>query len=1074
VSGLGFDRDVQGGVPASSPAAFVSRGALVALDPSQRAVVELADGVSAAVLGAPGSGKTTTIVEVVADRILNRGFDPRSVLVLAASRAAATTLRDRLAVRVGVPTDGPLARTAASFAYEIVGVAARAAGHTPPRLVTGAEQDADLAALLEGHLADRGTGPAWPDPLTPEVRRTARFRSELRDLFARATEQGIGPERLRELGRSAERPEWVAAGEFLDEYLDVVASARSEQRDPAELGQLAVTLLDAGVAGDGSCGERVDGLRLVIADDLPEATAGALELLAALSRRGIPIIAFGDPDTAANAFRGGEPDALGRLSSVLGVPDLATLVLETAHRPNTVVRAFTSAVTERIGTAAAGAQRRAVAEREAVSSLASGPARPVLARIEAPTAARTAAVIARALREEHLLHGVPWGRLAIVVRSGAQVPGLSRSLALAEVPTRTGGGGVALRDDAAARALLAVVETGIGRRDLDPDLAAELLTGPFGGLDPIGLRRLRIALRTEEAKSGSARPSGELLVEALSAPGRFTTIDAAVARTAERLAGTLDALRKIADTATAEELLWLAWERSRLAGPWRAQALGSGVTAAEANRDLDGIVGLFAAAKRFAEHRVDNPAPSVFFDQLRESEVSDDLIAPTRAADAVLVTTPSGVVGLEFDTVVVAGLQEGAWPNLRPRGSLLAPQALARADAGETGLLDERRLVRDDELRMFALAISRARERVLLAAVVNDDESRSVLFDLLPPDVPVLAEAPPLTLRGTTGRLRRILTARGVDPRARASAASSLARLAELGVPGASPVEWHGLLAPSTSERLFAETPVPISPSRLERFEDSPLDWFLETIGGSSSTTLMNVGTILHWAMETAESPEADAVWARVEQRWSELLFESPWLAEHHRRVARVLTDGIAAYLGDFDAAGGVIVGAEKTFEFELDVPAHEGGPGHEPGARVRGSIDRVERARDGSVVIVDLKTGNPETKQAKIDATAQLGAYQLAYRQGLLDDALAAHGEHRPGGAKLLYVKSGVGGKKYREGVQAPLDEAGLEAFRDRIRQVAIGMAAASFSGVLEVGGYGLGAVPELRLHRVGPVSAE
>jgi len=695
-------------------------------------------------------------------------------------------------------------------------------------------------------------------------------------------------------------------------------------------------------------------------------------------------------------------------------------------------------------------------------------ARPVLARIEAPTAARTAAVIARALREEHLLYGVPWGRLAIVVRSGAQVPGLSRSLALAEVPTRTGGGGVALRDDAAARSLLAVVETGIGRRELDADLAAELLTGPFGGLDPIGLRRLRIALRTEEAASGSARPSAELLVEALAAPGRFTTIDAAVARTAERLAGTLDALRKVADTATAEELLWLAWERSRLAGPWRAQALGSGVTAAEANRDLDGIVGLFVAAKRFAEHRVDNPAPSVFFDQLRESEVSDDLIAPTRAADAVLVTTPSGVVGLEFDTVVVAGLQEGAWPNLRPRGSLLAPQALARAVAGETGPLDERRLVRDDELRMFALAISRARERVLLAAVVNDDESHSVLFDLLPPDVPVLAEAPPLTLRGTTGRLRRILTSRGVDARARAAAASSLARLAELGVPGASPVEWHGLLAPSTSEPLFADTAVPISPSRLERFEDSPLDWFLETIGGSSSTTLMNVGTILHWAMETAESPEADAVWARVEKRWSELLFESPWLAEHHRRVARVLTDGIAAYLGDFATGGGVVIGAEKAFEFEIETP------GRENGARVRGTIDRVERAQDGSVVIVDLKTGSPVTSQAKIDATAQLGAYQLAYREGLLDDVLTPHGDNHPGGAKLLYVKSGVGGKKYREGVQAQLDEAGLEAFRDRIRQVAIGMAAATFEGALEVGGYGLGAVPELRLHRVGAVSAE
>ena len=1047
VSGPGFDRASSG---SASPVA-------VALDAAQRAVVELPDAASAAVLGAPGSGKTTTIVELVADRVLARGWDPRSLLVLTPSRGSATLLRDRLALRLAVPTDGPLARTAPSLAYEIVGVAARAAGQTPPRLVTGAEQDADLAALLEGHT-ESDTGPDWPEPLTPEVRATTRFRAELRDLFARATEQGIDPARLRELGRRTGRPEWEAAGEFFDEYLDVVASARPEQRDPAELARLAVGVLDAGGGGD-----RITGLRLVVVDDLPEATPATLSLLAALARRGIPVIAFGDPDTASNAFRGGEPDALGRLSSVLGVGGLAvdgipTLVLEAAHRPNAVLRAFTAGITQRIGTAAAGAQRRAAAEREATP-------RPPLARIEAPTAARTAAVIARALREEHVLAGVPWSRLAVIVRSGAAVPLLARSLALAEVPTRTGGGGTALRDDAAARALLAVVEAGTGRAELTPPLAAELLTGPFGGLDPIGLRRLRVALRTEEAASGGSRPAAELLVEALSGPGRFATIDAPVARTAERLAVTLDALRNAAESSTAEELLWIAWERSRLAGPWRAQALGAGVAAAEANRDLDGIVGLFAAAKRFAERRPD-VAASEFFAELRDTEVAEDLIAPTRADEAVLVTTPSGAVGLEFDTVVVAGLQDGAWPNLRPRGSLLSAPDLARAVADDESPLDRRRLVLDDELRMFALAVSRARDRVLLAAVVNDDESRSVLVDLLPPDAPLLPEAPPLTLRGTTGRLRRLLTSRGVDPRTRAQAASTLALLAEAAVPGAHPDDWHGLAAPSTAAPLFAEQAVPISPSRLERFEESPLDWFLETIGGSASTVQMDVGTILHWAMETTSSPDADAVWERVEARWSELVFDSPWLAEHHRRAARVLADGIAAYLGDFSRGGGAVVGAEKSFELEVPVD------GREHGARVKGSIDRVERSGSGEVVIVDLKTGNPVTSQARIDETAQLGAYQLAYRSGLLDEVLAPHGDHSPGGAKLLYVKSGIGGTRYREGVQAPLTDEALEAFRDRIRQAAIGMAAATFSGVLEVGGYGLGAVPELRLHRVGAVS--
>src|SRR5690606_11254781 len=138
-----------------------------------------------------------------------------------------------------------------------------AAGQTPPRLLTGAEQDADVAALLAGHL-ESGTGPAWPDPLTAEVRVTARFRAELRDLFARATEAGIDPRGLRELGRRVARPEWIAAGEFFDEYLDVVARAREEQRDPSELIRLSIAVLD-----DGEPGERIGGLRLVVIDDLP-------------------------------------------------------------------------------------------------------------------------------------------------------------------------------------------------------------------------------------------------------------------------------------------------------------------------------------------------------------------------------------------------------------------------------------------------------------------------------------------------------------------------------------------------------------------------------------------------------------------------------------------------------------------------------------------------------------------------------------------------------------------------------------------------------------------------------------
>jgi len=72
----------------------------VVLDAAQLAVVGLEDGASAAVLGAPGTGKTTTLVEVVADRVLGRGWSPSHVLALTTSRATATRLRDAIALRL--------------------------------------------------------------------------------------------------------------------------------------------------------------------------------------------------------------------------------------------------------------------------------------------------------------------------------------------------------------------------------------------------------------------------------------------------------------------------------------------------------------------------------------------------------------------------------------------------------------------------------------------------------------------------------------------------------------------------------------------------------------------------------------------------------------------------------------------------------------------------------------------------------------------------------------------------------------------------------------------------------------
>jgi len=66
------------------------------LDAAQRRVVEHRGG-PLLVLAGPGTGKTTTLVEAVVDRVERDGVDPEQILVLTFSRRAAAELRQRIA-----------------------------------------------------------------------------------------------------------------------------------------------------------------------------------------------------------------------------------------------------------------------------------------------------------------------------------------------------------------------------------------------------------------------------------------------------------------------------------------------------------------------------------------------------------------------------------------------------------------------------------------------------------------------------------------------------------------------------------------------------------------------------------------------------------------------------------------------------------------------------------------------------------------------------------------------------------------------------------------------------------------
>ncbi|WP_081680876.1 ATP-dependent DNA helicase [Cellulomonas sp. URHD0024] len=1021
-------------VPASGP------GSLVHLDAEQAAAVAaVARGTDRAllVLGAPGTGKTTVALESVVAAV-DAGTDPHDVLVIASSRRSAADLRDRLSARLRATSGRPLVQTAAAAAFSVLRARAALLGEPPPTLVSGAEQDLMLGELLAGHAAGDGVPIAWPAEVRPDVLRLRPFRDELRDLLMRAAERGVRPADLADLGRVHSRPAWVSAAHLYEEYLDIVELRTGTpdlgaRLDPAivvdEAAQALVTWEDE-VAG--AVRPRWS---LVVVDDHQESTSATARFVRALADDGARVVLLADPDAAVQTFRGAAPSLVGRaVVTGTGPGELGarTSTLSTVWRHDAAMRQVVERITERIGTVGVVRHRLATAVGQAGTG-----ARVALL----PSTAQEAAYVAHALRTAHIERGVPWGDMAVIAPTGAQVTALRRSLAGAAVPVSVLGSDVPLRDEPAVAPLLDAMRACTGVVPLDAGAATRLACSPLGGLDAVGLRRVRRALRAHELAGGGGRASDVLLVEALG--GQASDELPLAARPVVRLARVLAAGRAAAERpdADAQTVLWALWDAAGQAEAWRRSALAGGSAGERADRDLDAVLAVFRAAETFVD-RMPRSTPAAFVDWLQAQDLPSDSLAARARRASVQVLTPAGAAGREWEVVVVAGVQDGTWPDLRLRDSLLGAQALVDVVAGRASASSDparqaseaRRAVLADELRTFAVACSRARTSLLVTAVEDVDQQPSLFVELVEPNDedadPRRTSAPaPLDLRGLVAQLRAHLEQSAVDgAEPEPAAAPTLARLAAAGVSGADPGEWLGLAAPSSDIPLWAPGErVPISPSKVETAQRCALRWALETAGGTASASGgQNLGTLLHAiAQEWPQGTEAELS-AALDRRWGELGLGTGWPAIATRRRADAMVHRLAGYLR---SAGEPLL-VEGAFLLETDR------------ATLRGSVDRIEQADDGTVRVVDLKTGASPPSVAKAAENPQLGAYQLAVDAGAFGDLPPGV---TSGGAQLVYLGTGAAAATRVQPALGPETDEPSWA-RVMVDQVADRMAASTF----------------------------
>jgi superfamily I DNA/RNA helicase/RecB family exonuclease len=1001
------------------------------LDEAQRAVVDHKGG-PVLVLAGPGTGKTTTIVEAVASRIEERGMDPERILVLTFSRKAAGELRERITQRLHRTTKQPLALTFHSYAYALVRREFVLAGDEPPRLLSAPEQLLEVRRLLRGEIADGGT--RWPERLRPALA-TRGFAEELRDVLMRAAERGLDGRSLRQLGRRRGRDDWVAAGAFLDRYAARFDLAPVPAYDYAEIVRIAAALLGQ----DETRQRERQAYDAVLVDEYQDSDPAQESLLLALAGDGRELIAVGDPDQSIYAFRGADVRALtefpGRFRGPDGSP-APVIALRTCRRSGPVLLTASRRVARRL----AGPANLSAAHRD-LRPLPGAPPGEVRIVI-ADTATQEAALVADTLRRAHLADGVPWERMAVLVRSAArQVPLLRRALTTAGVPVSIAGDELPLPDEPGTRPLLTLLRCALRPATLDEETATDLLTGPLGDTDTLGLRKLRRAL------------DGTTLAAALLDPTSLTPVSDRVAEPARRIGALLVAARDaISAGKSAEDVLWAVWDSSGLAGRWQQLSAAGGPQGASADRDLDAVLALFDAAAQFTA-QLPPGSPALFLDSLTGQEIVGDTLAEQAVREeCVRVLTAHRAKGLEWDVVVVAGVQEETWPDLRLRGSLLGADELAEAagDVGSRGqpadiaaaTLAARLLA--EERRLFYVAATRARRRLVVTAAGGDDAGERpsrFLAELAGDDVEIQrasAGSRWLSLPVLVADLRRIAADSTRPAALREAAAAQLARLAAAGVRGAHPRDWYALTSVSDSGPVVSgEETVRLSPSQVESFARCGLRWLLESaVGAGRSDVLRHLGTVIHAAaVLIAEGATERAVAQRIDDIWHHLDFGSAWYGTRQRELAERM---VRKFLDWHAANPRELVAAEQALRVRIGQ------------VEITGRVDRLERDESGRGVVVDLKTGSTAPRADELDRHPQLGVYQLAVLLG----AFERLGLTEPGGAELVQVgKAGFAAKARVQRQHALNDDADPGWAADLVEAVAAGMAGPVFEARVNPG---------------------
>ncbi len=959
------------------------------------------------VVGGPGTGKTATLIETVVSQIKS-GVDPNSILVLTYGRERASELRDQIVIQSGANAFEPIVRTFHSLAFSIINTQV-AADDPKYVLISGAEQD----SFIRGLLANPEHSPQvkWPKVLEQALS-TKGFARELRDLILRASERNFTYKELIEKGHSLNEPWWEPAANFWKIYDEILGirygflSGAAKRIDSSSIISQAISDLTKKTKIRDSFQNK---FKIIVIDEFQESDNSQRNLLDLLASD--RVILFADPQSAIGQFRGADPEGV-RIYAANN--NFETLELTMAIRTPTAITELSNAISTKFrnpGKSVAPAEPGDMGKID-VAKLASQ--------------SDCANYIAHTFRTAHLRDGIAWSQMAVILRSpGAGVSAISRAFALNNIPIQIDSDAQALGENPAIKPILTIAQIALGNIKLIPsnwDLVEDILFSEFGGADALSLRQMRIDLGKLREPGDDAKSSTQIILEIIEnndAPLPWEQL-----LSLKRIADVIAEARKIVrmnskgtNKVDIADLIWAIWSTAKnyegdlLANTWRDRALKGGMRGAAADRDLDAVITLFESARRFAE-RMPGSDPQLFLDQLLSESIQSDAIAARgQRGEVVSVMTVHSAKGLEWDLVAITGLQEGIWPNLKARGSLLGSERLVESERTQ---LTARREIEasaasalvEDERRLLKVAVSRAKAALVITAYSKEDDSEpSQYFEELYEHVHGISSIEAevvdlprsLTPQALVSTLRRNLSindGKDSDSTSKEFSAKLLQTLAGNEIQSAKVENWLGALNPSSTEPVLPpDAQVSVSPSNLQSLSECGLKWFIEKSGGrDGDSTAQLLGIAIHSLAAMLKGEPGltfDDLATRLENGWQLIDGNKGWVRDYQFKLALQKLEKFYKWNSE-NKSNRTLFAVEAGFEKVIGR------------ALFNGSVDRVEVDEAGRVYIVDLKTGPPDVTKKKAEDHKQLAGYQLAvYEEAFSGDSPGVESA----GAELLFL---------------------------------------------------------------------